>query len=65
MFFFLGFVLVAYLNLPLIALAALGVIIAVSIAMNDYKFNQLASQRVLTQVNEEYELDEEEEEFFS
>ena len=65
MFYFLGFVLVAYLNLPLIALAVLGVIIAVSIAMNDYKLSQLASQRVSVQINEGYELDEEEEEFFS
>ena len=65
MFYFLGFVLAAYLNLPLIALAVLGVIIAVSIAMNDYKLSQLASQRVAVQTNEGYELDEEEEEFFS
>lgn len=65
MFYFLGFVLAAYLNLPLIALAVLGVIIAVSIAMNDYRFNQLASQRVSVQTDEGYELDEEEEEFFS
>ena len=65
MFYFLGFVLAAYLKLPLIALAVLGVIIAISIAMNDYKFSQLASQRVTVQTNEGYELDEEEEEFFS
>ena len=65
MFYFLGFVLAAYLKLPLIALAVLGVIIAVSIAMNDYKFNQLAAQRVTAQANEGYELDEEEEEFFA
>ena len=65
MFYFLGFVLAAYLKLPLIALAVLGVIIAISIAMNDYKFSQLASQRVSVQINEGYELDEEEEEFFS
>ena len=65
MFYFLGFVLAAYLKLPLIALAVLGVIIAVSIAMNDYKFSQLASQRITVQTNEGYELDEEEEEFFS
>ena len=65
MFYFLGFVLAAYLNLPLIALAVLGVIIAVSIAMNDYRFNQLASQRVSVQADEGHELDEEEEEFFA
>lgn len=65
MFYFLGFVLAAYLKLPLIALAVIGVILAISIAMNDYRFNQLASQRPVAQTNEGYELDEEEEEFFS
>ena len=43
MFYFLGFVLAAYLKLPLIALAVIGVIIAISIGMNDYKLNQLAA----------------------
>lgn len=38
-------VLAAYLNLPLIALAVLGVIIAVSMGMNEYKMNQLVLQR--------------------
>lgn len=46
MFYFLGFVLAAYMNLPLIALAVLGIIIAVTIGMNDYKLNQLVGQRV-------------------
>lgn len=46
MFYFLGFVLAAYLKLPLIALAVIGVIIAISIGMNDYRLNQLAAQRV-------------------
>lgn len=46
MYYFLGFVLAAYLNLPLIALAVLGVIIAITVGMNEYKMNQLASQRV-------------------
>ena len=67
MFYFLGFVLAAYLNLPLIALAVIGVIIAISIGMNDYKLNQLAAQRVAVSPAgsaDEY-LDEEEEEFFS
>ena len=66
---FLGFVLAAYLNLPLIALAVLGVIIAISIGMSDYRMNQLASQRAALPAAsgtvETYELDEEEEEFFS
>ena len=67
MFYFLGFVLAAYLKLPLIALAVIGVIIAISIGMNDYKLNQLAAQRVAVSPAgsaDEY-LDEEEEEFFS
>lgn len=66
MFFFLGFILSAYMELPLVALAVLGTIIAVLIAMNDYQLNQLASARpaaaVQTAANE---LDEEEEEFFA
>ena len=67
MFYFLGFVLAAYLKLPLIALAVIGVIIAISIGMNDYKLNQLAAQRVAASPvggSDEY-LDKEEEEFFS
>ncbi|MFT8395348.1 PTS mannose/fructose/sorbose/N-acetylgalactosamine transporter subunit IIC [Propionibacterium sp.] len=39
-FFFLGFVGVAYLKLPLIALAVLGVIIAVVIAQRDYQISK-------------------------
>ena len=68
MFYFLGFVLAAYLNLPLIALAVLGTIIAVSVGMNDYRMSQLASRRVAAvpeQSSGTFELDEEEEEFFS
>lgn len=66
MFYFLGFVLTAYLNLPLIALAVLGVIIAVSMGMNEYKMNQLVLQRGIGAGSiGEYQLDEEEEEFFA
>lgn len=68
MFYFLGFVLAAYLNLPLIALAVLGVIIAVTVGMNDFKLNQLAAQRVPAagaDSKDQYQLDEEEEEFFA
>lgn len=68
MCYFLGFVLAAYLNLPLIALAVLGTIIAVFVGMNDYRFSQLASIRaaaVPTHKNDTFNLDEEEEEFFS
>lgn len=45
MFYFLGFVLVAYLKLPLVALAVIGFIIAIATGMNDYQMNQLASKR--------------------
>lgn len=69
MAFFLGFVLVAYLKLPLIALAVLGVIIALYIGMNDYRMSQLTAQRIAVAVNTEQNgslyLDQEEEEFFS
>lgn len=68
MFYFLGFVLAAYLELPLIALAVLGVIVAIAIGMNDYKLNQLEGQRlaaVPVKSTDSYQLDEEEEEFFA
>lgn len=69
MAFFLGFVLVAYLKLPLIALAVLGVIVALYVGMNDYRMSQLATQRtavaVNTKQNSSLYLDQEEEEFFS
>ena len=65
MFYFLGFVLSAYMNLPLIAIAVIGVIVAISIGMNDYKINQLSMQRVAAPAgNQSSEFDEEEEEFF-
>ena len=68
MYFFLGFVLAAYLKLPLIAIAVLGTIIAVSVGMNDFKMNKLASMRPARETaaaGGNIELDEEEEEFFS
>lgn len=67
MYYFLGFVLAAYLNLPLIALAVLGTILAVSVGMSDFRMNQLASQRVAAPARSAgaFDLDEEEEEFFS
>jgi PTS system mannose-specific IIC component len=43
-FFFLGFVGVAYLQLPLIALAVIGVIIAVVIGQRDYQASKLARE---------------------
>lgn len=68
MFYFLGFVLAAYLQLPLIAIAVLGVIIAVTVGMSDYRMNQISSRKmaaVPAGTADTYELDEEEEEFFS
>ena len=66
MFFFLGFICVAYLELPLVALAVLGVIIAVVIGMNDYQMSKLAQMRpVYAGDLKDTELDEEEEEFFN
>ncbi len=68
--YFFGFVMSAYLNLPLIALAVLGVVIAVYVASNDYRMNQFAAKRVAVSggnnsTNGGFYLDQEEEEFFS
>lgn len=69
MAFFHGFVLTAYLKLPLIALAVLGVIVALYVGMNDYRMSQLSTQctevAVNTKQNGSLYLDQEEEEFFS
>lgn len=69
MAFFLGFVLTAYLHLPLIALAVLGTIIAVYVGMNDYRMSQLSVQRAGSadcgKETGSFYLDQEEEEFFS
>lgn len=64
-FFFLGFVCIAYLQLPLVALAVLGVIIAVLIGMNDFEISRISQVRMVFAAEESSnELDEEEEEFF-
>ena len=66
-FYFLGFVLTAYLDLPLVALAVLGTIIAVAVGMNDYRFSQMVSIRAEVPsggTDNAYVLDQEEEEFF-
>lgn len=60
-FYFLGFVVVAYFKLPLVALAAIGIIIAVVTASNDYKISQLAKAGVSQNVKL---TDSEEEDFF-
>lgn len=67
MFYFLGFILVAYLKLPLIALAVLGSIVAIAIAMNDYKLKQLEQQTATSipiHIPSNLDLDKEEEAFF-
>lgn len=68
-FFFLGFVMVAYLKLPLIALAVLGAIIAVMIAQRDYQLSQLtkkvnAAPAAAAPAGSAGNLDAEEEDFF-
>mgnify|MGYP002230072738 FL=1 len=67
-YFFLGFVLVAYLKLPLIALAALGVIAALLVAQRDLELNQLLRVKAAAApaaVPAQGILDEEEEDFFN
>lgn len=66
MFYFLGFVLSAYMNLPLIAIAVIGTIIAVAMGMNDYQISQLAAMRqAVPAANGSIAYDQEEEEFFA
>ena len=45
-FYLLGFILTAYLKLPAVAVAALGVVICVVMAQRDLQFNQLLSSGV-------------------
>lgn len=56
-FYFLGFILVAYLKLPLVALAILGIIIAIITGSNDYNISQLSKAgingNVQSNINEE------------
>ncbi|MCQ2011438.1 MAG: PTS sugar transporter subunit IIC [Sporolactobacillus sp.] len=68
-FFFLGFILVAYLKLPLVALAVLGAIIAVTIAQRDYQLSQLtkkmnAAPATAAPAGNAGQMDTEEEDFF-
>ena len=65
-FYFLGFVLSAYLNLPLVALAVLGTIVAIAMGMNDYRFKQMEAMGVAAAPcgGSGFILDQEEEEFF-
>ncbi|KRN65052.1 PTS system sorbose-specific iic component [Pediococcus cellicola] len=43
-FYFLGFVIVAYMKLPLVAVAVIAIIIAVLIAQRDYQLHKLTEQ---------------------
>lgn len=64
-FYFLGFICIAYLKLPLVALAAIGIIIAIVMGMNDFEMSKLAKLRLAAVGTAGLgDLDEEEEEFF-
>lgn len=66
-YFFLGFVLVAYLKLPLIALAVLGTIAAIVVGQRDLEINQLSKSKLAVSVptSGTVNLDDEEEEFLN
>ena len=64
-YFFLGFVLVAYLKLPLIALAALGTIVAIVIGQRDLDINELSKLKAAVSTGGSVGLDDEEEDFFN
>lgn len=64
-YFFLGFVLVAYLKLPLIALAALGIIVAIVVGQRDLDINELSKLKAAVSTGGSVGLDEEEEDFFN
>lgn len=69
-FFFLGFILVAYLKLPLVALAAIGAIIATTIAQRDYQVSQFskkmsAAPAAAAPASLTGQIDAEEEDFFN
>lgn len=52
-YYFLGFLAVAYLNIPLIALAGFGLILVISIAFNDLKFTNLSLAKPVEDINSE------------
>ncbi|KAF1295205.1 PTS mannnose transporter subunit IIC [Enterococcus sp. JM4C] len=57
-YYFLGFLAVAYLNIPLIALAGFGLIFVITMGMNDFRFTKLN-----TVTTDKVELSEEDEFF--
>ncbi|MFX3616138.1 MAG: PTS mannose/fructose/sorbose/N-acetylgalactosamine transporter subunit IIC [Sporolactobacillus sp.] len=69
-FFFLGFILVAYLKLPLIALAVLGAIVAITIAQRDFQITKMTKKMetapaLAAPTGNGSNLDTEEEDFFN
>lgn len=68
-FYFLGFVLSAYLNLPLIAVSVIAFVIAITIGIRDYQISKLQNKDnkeiMNASDNNENNSDEEEEEFLS
>ncbi len=63
-FYLLGFILTAYLKLPAVAVAAIGIIICVVEAQRDMEFNKLGAGTVSAKP-EHMTLEEEEEDFFA
>lgn len=70
--YLLGFVLTAYVKLPAVAVAAIGIVICVLMAQNDFKYNKLKSegasavQNTTNATNKaETKEEQEEEDFFS
>lgn len=56
---------VAYLKLPLIALAALGAIVAIIVGQRDLDINELSRLKAAVSTGGSVGLDEEEEDFFN
>lgn len=67
LYYLLGFVLTAYMKLPAVAVAAIGVVICVAVAQNDMRLNKMAAEGVKNsnQSSNAHESKEEEEDFFS
>lgn len=67
-YYLLGFVLTAYMKLPAVAVAVIGIVICVVVAQNDMRLNKMASEGVnnTNQSSHAHETaEEEEEDFFS
>lgn len=64
-YYILGFVVVAYLKIPLIALAVIGTVIAIATSMRDYEILNLKSNKTPQSTNDSQPLNQDDEEFFS